>query len=209
MSNLVARLREAASKPVAPLPLFTLETIAAESQKFDMTADDVLDLFRRPLCKLTTYPRRRWPHVLDFTVRQLSATLETLRIRFPIPENYEVNVGRVARALMQPHGDTFEIVPTTAFTAKDYDLLECEERLVFDLIANRFIDQFKSDVSTESSHPSPDIISLLTEAADTLEIMESDVCDEDKGLWRFWNTLAREMVEKMAAMKLEKEKAGS
>lgn len=209
MSNLVARLREAASKPVAPLPLFTLKTIAAESQKFDMTADDVFDLFRRPLCTLTTFPRRRWPHVLNFTVRQLSATLETLRIRFPIPEKCDVNVERVARALMQPDGDTFEIVPTTAFTAKEYDLLANEERLVFDLIAHRFIDQFKSEASTERSQPSQYIISLLTEAADTLEIMESDVCDEDKGLWRFWNRLAREMVEKMAAMKLEKEKARS
>lgn len=188
--------------PQAVLPFTYDEVISIARAKLGIRREQVVsalqELYHR---KQISYPHTDVPYLPTKLLSDLPLIMTALDSRFSTDEpsrydngNYTSPAWKKTEAFDLHHG----IIPTTAFDPELYDTMPEEMCKLFNLIVERFIAVF----AFKPPLISKDTRATLLAAADLIDQFETDVSDENKGLWRFWNRKATELSAKLADKEL-------
>lgn len=147
--------------------------------------------------KQISNPRSGVAHLPLILLHQMPLIMSSLDSRYSTDEpgryddgHYTSSAWKEVDHFDQHHG----IIPTHHFDPELYRTMPDEMRKLFDLIVERFVAVF----TVKAQIISKDDRNTLLAAADLIDQFESDVSDENKGLWRFWNRKATELADKLA-----------
>lgn len=185
--------------PQAVLPFTYDEVVSVARAKLGIRREQVVsalqELYER---KQISYPRTDVPHLPTVLLADLPLIMAALDDRFSTDEPSRYDNGHFTSPVWKS-AESFDlhygIIPTSEFVSELYDTMPEEMRRIFDLIVERFVDVFTFKPTLISN----DARATLLSAADLIEQFETDVSDENKGLWRFWNRKAGELAAKLAS----------
>jgi DNA topoisomerase IA len=184
--------------PRAVLPFTFDEIISIARAKLGIRREQVVsaleELYKG---KQISYPRTDVPHLPTALLPDLPLIMSALDGRFSTDEPSRYHNGHYTSPAWKST-ESFDlhygIIPTSAFDPELYDTMPEEYRKLFDLIVERFVETF----TFKKQLISKDARASLLAAADLIDQFETDVSDENKGLWRFWNRKALELAAKLS-----------
>ncbi|TLX15965.1 DNA topoisomerase [Rhizobium sp. MHM7A] len=184
--------------PQAVLPFTYDEIISIARAKLGIRQEQVHSaLHQLYAAKQISYPRTDVPYLPTVLLPDLPLIMSALDVRFSTDEPARHHNGHyMSPAWRSPESFDlhYGIIPTSAFDPELYDTMPDEWRKLFDLIVERFVAVF----TFKPSLISKEARATLLAAADLIDQLETDVSDENKGLWRFWSRKASELASKLA-----------
>jgi DNA topoisomerase-3 len=194
-------LRKIADEYAPPaVLLFTYdEVISIARAKLGIRREQVVSALEELYqVKQISYPHTDVPYLPTTLLADLPLIMSALDGRFSTDEPTRYDNGHYTSPAWKST-DSFDlhygIIPTSKFDPELYDTMPEEMRKLFDLIVERFIAvfTFKPPLISREAR------TTLLAAADLIDQFETDVSDENKGLWRFWNRKASELTAKLIA----------
>jgi DNA topoisomerase IA len=184
--------------PQAALPFTYDEVISIARAKLGIRQEQVVSALQELYHgKQISYPRTAVPYLPMMLLPDLPLIMSALDGRFSTDEPTRYDNGHYTSPAWKST-DSFDlhygIIPTSEFDPELYDTMPEEMRKLFDLIVERFIAVF----TFKPPLISKDARATLLAAADLIDQLETDVSDENKGLWRFWNRKASELASKLS-----------